>query len=172
LEKTIANDRFELKNYRNTLVFDDKIVVSTNFYQSTEHFLTRQKSSRRDRITLKDDIHKIKYNSIGNTVTIYFKRKKRKLIFHSNKTRNEFLAALNPDDFLTKTETKKVPTSKIASVLFVFTVLMVILFYYANLAKVLAVERFLFLVLGLVVGVYTLLKKTLNSLNVEYKDEV
>jgi len=168
LEKTIANDRFELKNYRNTLVFDDKIVVSTNFYQSTEHFLTREKNSRRDRIILKDEIFKIRYNSISNSVTLYFKRRKRKLIFHSTLARNEFLIVLKPDEFLTKTETKKIPTSKIASVLFVFTLLMVIIFYYANLVKVLPIERFLFLILGLVVGIYTLFKKILNSVNVEY----
>ncbi len=166
-EARISN-RFDLDNYKNVLVFDDKLVITNNFYQSREHFLNREKNSRRDHIFPKDTIRKITYNSIGNTVKIYSKRRKKKLVFYSNQTRNEFMQSLNPGEFLNKTETDAIPTSKIASVLFGFTVLMVVLFYYADLQKILPMERFLFLVLGFVVAMYTLFKKVLKSVNIVY----
>jgi len=76
--------RFELKNYRNIIVFDHLILISDTFYQSADHFKYRVSNSQNDIIKRMEDIKEIEYNSIGNTLILKFEESSITLLFNSN----------------------------------------------------------------------------------------
>ncbi len=112
--------RFEVENYKNILLFDDLILFSDTFYQSSEDFKYRDKNSKKDELKKISNIKGFEFNSIGNIIILNFEKENRKLIFLSNKRMKDFIIQVKTDQFKLVSKKKIKDNYKSSFFIFIF----------------------------------------------------
>lgn len=94
------NTRFELDSYKykNVLIFDNTILLTSNFYMSVEDFKYRAKNSKNDKLVRFDDVISFEHLSIGTTIFLNLKNGQEKLEFYSEEQKNDFLKLILDKD--------------------------------------------------------------------------
>ena len=163
-------NRFELNNFKNVLIIDDRILISNTFYQSVDDFKYRKTNSRSDELKKISELIAIEFHSVGHILHLKFRDKKINLEFYSNERMMEFLGLILNEDFKLISSEKLNLTKSILSVLIPIIVFLLLLYFAVETFKIDGINKYLMVFIGLTTGIVVTVKKLLKSNITKYKN--
>ncbi|MFD2909595.1 hypothetical protein ACFSX9_12730 [Flavobacterium ardleyense] len=163
-------NRFELNNFKNVLIIDDRILISNTFYQSVDDFKYRKTNSRSDQLKKISELVEIEFHSVGHIVLLKFRDKKINLEFYSTERMMEFLGLILNDDFKLVSSEKINLTKSIITVLIPIIVFLLLLYFTVETFKIDGINKYLMVFIGLISGIFVIVKKLLRSNITKYEN--